>query len=88
MAAAERAAPAATGRDPRKSNSNRIGSENNAAPRVKQPGTAKASKKDLPRGDDGNPAYSRQQLLNFNAAFSNAMAKAIESGSERHRGRR
>jgi hypothetical protein len=85
MAAAERAAPAATGRDPRKSNSNRIGSENNAAPRVKQPGTAKASKKDLPRRGDGNPVYSRQHLLNFDTAFAAAMRKAIASGRERGR---
>jgi hypothetical protein len=83
MAAAERAAPAGTGRDPRKSNSNRIGSENRATPPTKQaraatkklaPPTSRASKHDEPEATDGLLVYTRDKL--------------VESDRQRHRGRR
>jgi hypothetical protein len=74
------AARRARGRNP----NHRIGSKSKA-PLAKQPGTAKASKKDLLRDGDGLPVNTRERLLKMDAAFGGAMRKAIESGRQRGR---
>jgi hypothetical protein len=56
--------------------------------RTVAPPTGRASKSDLPQDTDGLPLITHAKLAKMDTTFASAMRKAIESGRERHRGRR